>query len=139
MVLFFVQNFDKGESLTDNGKVPMNSNDDRALQDRKKGEVSEDRFHSLLSSDPTLVPDWILGVMPGSREDDEKGIDFYVLTGDSQSIPVNVKSSLVGRKGFKRKYSLRDVCLIVMREEFDDDRMRKKVIEILERWKAQLP
>lgn len=137
MVLFFAQNFDKREPLTDNGKVPMNTND-RALQDRKKGEASEDRFYRLLS-DHLLVPDWIVGVMPGSREDDSLGIDFYVLTSDSQSIPVNVKSSLVGRKGFKRKYSLRNVCPIVMREEFDDDRMIKKVVEILERWKAQLP
>jgi len=118
----------------------MNSVDE-ALRNRKRGIASEDRFYRLLSFSPEKIPKWITLVTSASpRNDVDEGIDFYVITSDDETIPVDVKSSFVGKKNSLRENSSRKVCIIVIREELDDDSMRKQIIQILDRWhKTRLP
>jgi len=114
----------------------MNADDD-ALLKIKKGRESEDRFFCLLSP-PSKIPEWITLVTRASRRDDTfEGIDFYVITNDDKTIPVDVKSSFAGKRKSHRKKIANEVCIIVIREDFDDDSMREQVIQVLEKWKAK--
>lgn len=109
----------------------------RLFRAKQKGRRNELRFRHILS-DPLNVTPWITKIEDAGREDDwENGIDFFVHTSTGWQIPVDVKSSYQGFRKHISKHGSTSVCIVIMKDNFDDDTMRAQIIDILSRWQEE--
>ncbi len=96
---------------------------------QERGRLAEDKVLQCLQ-DLCLIPEWVKGIRPATKEEDRQGQDAFLQT-DVGEIPIQIKSSVAGAERFRQKYGDRIPVVIVA--SFDRlDEVLVKVIEAIE-------
>lgn len=105
----------------------------------QRGFGNEDRFCAAFTGNFSK-PSWFEGVERGTKKNDARQIDAFVLTRDVGKIPFQIKSSWTGAKKFQRENSRRSkyIGVLVLRAGESPEKIRRITFGIAAKLRFQL-